>query len=119
MACSVLVLTFPLSIAGVPALPPRLGVLPHPGPRVHSHWLLDHKTVLDELADVLPRVGVGNLVDLVGIEPDLVAAALHRRGGEPLLKFERRHRCGLEENTLVILEILRKIGQYPTNRKVF
>ena len=66
-----ILLTFPLSVAGVPALPPGLGVLPDPGPRVHSHGLLDHETVLDELADVLPRIGVGNLVDLVGVQPDL------------------------------------------------
>ena len=77
--------TFPLSHAGVPSLPPCLGVLPDPRPRVHGHRLLDHKTILDQLADILPGVGIGNLVDLVGIEPDLVAAALHHRSGEPLL----------------------------------
>ena len=36
-----------------------------------SHRLLDHQTVLDQLPDVLPGVGVGDLVDLVRIEPDL------------------------------------------------
>ena len=33
--------------------------------------LLDDKTILNELADVLARVGVGNLVDLVGVQPHL------------------------------------------------
>ena len=75
-AVLLLLLTFPLSVAGVPALPPGLGVLPDPGPRVHSHGLLDHETVLDELADVLPRVGVRNLVDLVGVQPDLTRDTL-------------------------------------------
>ena len=99
-------LTFPLSVAGVPALPPGLGVLPDPGPRVHSHGLLDHETVLDELADVLPRVGVRNLVDLVGVKPDLVAAALHHRSGEPLLQLERRHLGGLENKKLDFVAVI-------------
>ena len=101
-----LLLTFPLSVAGVPALPPGLGVLPDPGPRVHSHGLLDHETVLDELTDVLPRVGVRNLVDLVRVEPDLVAAALHHRSGEPLLQLERRHLGGLENKKLDFIAVI-------------
>ena len=36
-----------------------------------GNGLLDDKTILDELSDVLPRVGVGNLADLVGIQPHL------------------------------------------------
>jgi hypothetical protein len=36
-----------------------------------------YETVLDELADVLPGVGVGNLVDLVRIQPDFVFATFH------------------------------------------
>ena len=40
-------------------------------PGVDSNRLLDDKTILDELADVLARVGVGNLIDLVGIQPNL------------------------------------------------
>ena len=40
-------------------------------PGVDGNGLLDDKTILNELADVLARVGVGNLVDLVGIKPHL------------------------------------------------
>ena len=40
-------------------------------PGVDGNGLLDDKTILDELADVLARVGVGNLVDLVGVQPHL------------------------------------------------
>ena len=40
-------------------------------PGVDGNRLLDDKTILDELADVLARVGVGNLVDLVGVQPRL------------------------------------------------
>ena len=35
-------------------------------PGVDSDRPLDKKTILDELADVLTRVGIGNLVDLMG-----------------------------------------------------
>ena len=36
-----------------------------------SDGLLDNKTVLDQLPDVLPGVGIGDLVDLIGVKPDL------------------------------------------------
>jgi hypothetical protein len=90
--------TFPLSHASVPALPPRLCILPHAGPGVHSNGLLDDEAVLDKLADILPRVGVGDLVDLIGVEPDLVFAALHDRSGQPLLQLEGTHGAGLDED---------------------
>merc|ERR1712025_817840 len=48
--------TLPLSKASVPAFPARLVVLAHARPGVDSDRLLDHKTILDELADVLARV---------------------------------------------------------------
>ena len=35
-------------------------------PGVDRHRLLDNETILDDLADVLARVGIGNLVDLMG-----------------------------------------------------
>ena len=40
-------------------------------PGVDSDGLLDDETVLDGLPDVLPRVGVGDLIDLVRIKPNL------------------------------------------------
>ena len=43
-----------------------------------SDRLLDNKTILDELADVLARVGVGNLVDLIGIQPHLEQAIVRK-----------------------------------------
>ena len=36
-----------------------------------SDRLLDNKTILDQLPDVLPGVGVGDLVDLIRVKPDL------------------------------------------------
>lgn len=50
------------------------------------------------LADVLARVGEGDLVDLVGVEPDLPLSALEYGGGKPLLKLQRNLRDG-EEGT--------------------
>ena len=37
------------------------------------HWLLDDQTVLDQLPHVGPGVGVGDLVDLIGVQPHLTA----------------------------------------------
>ena len=49
--------------------------------------LLDDQTILDELADVLARVGVGNLVDLVGVQPHLWGQKSGKR--REVLKIER------------------------------
>ena len=38
---------------------------------------MTYETILDELANVLPGVGVGDLVDFIGIQPDFVLAAFH------------------------------------------
>jgi len=73
--------TLPLTVPGVTALPSGLGVLANAGSGVDGDRLLDDQTVVDQLADVLARVSVGNLVDLVGVEPDLLFAALHDAGG--------------------------------------
>ena len=43
--------------------------------------LLDDQTVADELTDVLAGVGIGDLVDLVGVKPDLLFATFHDTGG--------------------------------------
>jgi hypothetical protein len=37
---------------------------------------------------LLTRVGVSNFVDFIWIQPDLLFAAFHHRGCEPLLQFE-------------------------------
>lgn len=58
------------------------------GSRVHGDGLLDDQAILDELADGLAGVGVGDLADLVGVEPDLVLAAANDRGGQALLSSQ-------------------------------
>jgi hypothetical protein len=56
--------------------------------RVHGDGLLDDEAIADELSDGLAGVGVGDLADLVGVEPDLVLSAADDRGGQALLGCE-------------------------------
>jgi len=58
------------------------------GAGVHSDGLADDEAITDELADSLTGVGVRDLVDFVGIEPDLALAAADDRRGEALLSTE-------------------------------
>ena len=58
------------------------------GSGVHGDGLADNEAIADELADGLAGVGVGDLGDLVGIEPDLVLAAADDRRGQALLSAE-------------------------------
>jgi len=77
--------TFPLTVTGMTALATSFGVVTNTGPRMDSDRLLDHETILDKFADVLPGVGIGDLIDFIGIKPDLVLAAFHNRSGQALL----------------------------------
>jgi len=45
------------------------------GTGVHGDGLADDEAILDELADRLAGVGIGDFVDFVGIEPDLALSA--------------------------------------------
>ena len=58
------------------------------GARVHGDRLADDEAILNELADGLARVGVGNLAGLVGVEPDLALAAADNGGRKALLRAE-------------------------------
>lgn len=55
------------------------------GARVHGNGLADDQAIADQLADGLAGVGIGDLVDLVRVEPDLTLAAADHGGGEALL----------------------------------
>ena len=55
--------------------------------------LLDDETVLGQAGDVAAAVGQRDLVDLVGVEPDLALAALGDVGREALLELERHCAC--------------------------
>ena len=70
------------SLTGVSALALGLQMTKVTRTRVDDSGLLDHETILDQLADVLARVGIGDLVDLIGVEPHLSLSALEHRGSE-------------------------------------
>lgn len=55
---------------------------------MHRHGFADYQTIGDEFTDCLARVGVGNFVDFVGVEPDLAFAAAGHGGGKTLLSAE-------------------------------
>jgi hypothetical protein len=52
---------------------------------VHGDWLADDEAISDELADGLTGVGVGDLGDLIRVEPDLALSASHNGRREALL----------------------------------
>ena len=57
-------------------------------PGVHRHGLADDEAICNELADGLAGVGVGDLADLVGIEPDLALSAADDGSRQALLGGE-------------------------------
>lgn len=52
---------------------------------MHGDWLADDEAIADEFSDGLAGVGVGNLVNLVGVEPDLALTASDDGRSEALL----------------------------------
>jgi hypothetical protein len=54
---------------------------------VDNRGLLDDQTVTMKTGDVTARVGKGNLVDFVGVQPNLALSAFQDGSGEALLKF--------------------------------
>lgn len=52
---------------------------------MHRHRFADDQSIGNEFADGLARVGVGDFIDFIGIEPDLALAAAGHGGGEALL----------------------------------
>jgi hypothetical protein len=55
---------------------------------VHGDGLADDEAIGDELADRLTGVGVGDLVDFVGVEPDLALSAADNGRRKALLRAE-------------------------------
>lgn len=55
---------------------------------MHRNGLADDEAICDELADGLAGVGVGDLADLIGIEPDLALSAADDGGRQALLGGE-------------------------------
>jgi hypothetical protein len=80
--------TLPLTETSVSADPSGSGQLSGAGTRVHGDGLADNEAILDELADGLAGVGVGDFADLVGVEPDLALSAADNGRREALLRAE-------------------------------
>lgn len=77
----------------------RIGVVSRACPRVHGDWLADDEAISDELADGLAGVGVGDLGDLIRVEPDLALSASHNGRREALLGTK----VNPKDNLLVML----------------
>jgi len=65
--------------------------------RVNDIRFLDDKPILNQLADVLTRVSHRDLVDFVGVHPDLPLSAFQNGRGEPLLQLKGNLREGDKE----------------------
>jgi hypothetical protein len=66
---------------------------------VHGDGLADDEAIVDELADRLAGVGVGDLVHFVGVEPDLALSAADNGRRKALLRAEVdpvEHRTSVE-----------------------
>ena len=63
----------------------------HASTGVHQLVLADNETVLNELADVLARVGEGNLGNFRGVHPHSTLSALENGSSKSLLKTKANH----------------------------
>ena len=108
--------TLALTVAAMTALAAGEVQLTGAGARVLGHGLADNEAIGDELADRLARVGVGDLVLLVGVEPDLALAAADDRRGQALLSSEVAP-IGEEKHSLARLAL--QIGIAPHVGDVF
>ena len=50
-----------------------------------SHGLVDDQAILNQLWDLLTRVGIGYFTGLIGVQSDLLLAITEDAGGQPLL----------------------------------
>lgn len=76
----------------LPAAPPRRC---SPSARPHSHQAGQaHQMPATPAAPAAPLTGVGHgdVIDLIGVQPDLAQAAAQHRGRQPLLQLERHLR---------------------------
>lgn len=67
--------TLSLSVATMTAFPSGKVQLASPRPRVHRDRLSDNEAIGNELSNCLARVGVGDFILLIGIQPNFALAA--------------------------------------------
>lgn len=80
--------TLPLTETSVSANSSGGGQLSGAGTGVHGDGLADDEAILNELADGLAGVGVGDLADFIRVEPDLALSAADNGRREALLRAE-------------------------------
>jgi len=56
---------------------------------VNNSWLLDDQTITVQLGNITARVRQRNLVDFIGVQPDLALTALEDGSGQTLLQTKR------------------------------
>lgn len=78
--------TLLLAHAHMPALIVSQDVLPASSQGMDSHRHPDDQPMFDQLPDSTMRVGIGDFIDLIGVQPELLFATANDAGGEPLLK---------------------------------
>ena len=81
--------------AGMPTEPLGLQMLSGASSGVYFLFALHDETVLDELSDEDPGVGLADLLDFAGVHPDSLPAALEHLGGKPFLTSQVDHRFNI------------------------
>lgn len=91
------------------------GELTGTGAGVHGDGLADDEAIADELADGLTGVGVGDLIHLIGVEPNLALAAADHGGREALLGakvdpivWEKNQTVSMQSNAIREIPLLRR-----------
>ena len=60
---------------------------PHSVPRVDDGGLLHDETILLQAGNIATRVGQGNFINFIGVQPDFALAAFEDGRGEALLEL--------------------------------
>jgi len=82
-----------IKLTGMPSLSLGLIAEGDASAGVDDGGLLDDEAVLGQAGDVAAAVGQRDLVDLVGVEPDLALTAIEDVGRKALLELERHCSC--------------------------
>ena len=65
---------------------------------MYNCGLLDNKTVTVKTGDIAARVGQSNLIDFIGVQPNLALSAFQDGSGEALLELKRDYTIKKRDN---------------------
>merc|ERR1719402_1412187 len=91
LASSGILGTLPLTKATVTTLATGFIISANSRSGVDSNRLFDDKTILDQFSNILPGVGISNLIDFIRVKPNLIFATFHDICRKALLELERTH----------------------------